>query len=169
MSVCKALVENLKNKNPEDWDGFTALHMAVGHGSYDILKLLIDNATIKNPADKTGWTPLHLAAREGVPKFKLIFKNAEDKNPAALDRNTPLHMAAQWGKLEVCKFILENVHDRSMNLVWGCMPTPLWMAEMNGKNSVGKFFQDKVRKVLLSGPNANESSTIQASKQRRLN
>ena len=147
LSVCKALVENLEDKNPRDWDGYTALHMAVGHGSYDILKLLIDNVTIKNPADKTGWTPLHWAAREELPKFKLIFENAEDKNPAALDRKTPLHMAAQWGKLEVCKFILENVHDKSttlMNLVWGRMPTPWWMAEMNGKKISGKFFSRKI-------------------------
>ena len=143
-SVCKALVENLDDKNPGDWDGCTPLHLAVVWGSFDICKLIIDNLVIKNPADKRGWTPLHSAARYGLPKFILLFENAEDKNPATLDRKTPLHMAAQWGKLEICKFILENVHDDSttlMNLVWGRMPTPLWMAEMNGKDGVGKFFQ----------------------------
>ena len=171
-SVCKAMIENLNDKNPEDWDGCTPLHLAVVWGSFEICKLMIDNLVIKNPADKRGWTPLHSAARYGLPKFKLLFENAEDKNPATLDRKTPLHMAAQWDKLEICKFILENVHDNSttlMNLVWGRMPTPLWMAEMNGKHSVGKFFQERFRKVLMSGPNADESSIIQASKRRKLN
>ena len=55
-SVCKALVENLEDTNPGDWNGSTPLHTAVG--SYDILKLLIDNATVKNPADNRGWTPI---------------------------------------------------------------------------------------------------------------
>ena len=107
-----------------------------------------------------------------MPKFKLIFENAEDKNPAALDRITPLHMAAQWGKLEVCKFILENVHNKSttlINLVWGRMPTPWWMAKMHGNKLVGKFFQEKFREVLLSRPNTDESSIIQVRKRKKLN
>ena len=56
-----------------------------------------------------------------------------------------------------------------MNLVWGRMPTPWWMAEVNGEKLVGKFFQEKFREVLLSRPNTDESSIIQASIRRKLN
>ena len=173
LSVCKALVENLEDKNPGDWDGFTALHMAIGHGSYDILKLLIDNATIKNPADKTGMTPLHWAAREELSTFKLIFENAEDKNPAEFTfKQTPLHYAAQWGALEVCKFILDNVKDKStrlINLMYGPMPTPLHIAKMHGKRTIVEFFQEKARGVMMTSVTSrkDESDIIQANKCRR--
>ena len=176
LSVCNALVENLDNKNPGDWDGCTPLHMAV-HSSNDVLKLMMDNVTINNSPDNRGRTPLHQAPRCGLPKFKLIFENTEDKNPADFTdfKQTPLHFAAQWGELEICKFILENVRNKSttlMNLVWGRMPTPWWNAEMHGQKSVAKFFQEKIRKSILTGVlpnNEDESSIIQASKRRKLN
>ena len=173
-SVCKALVENLEDTNHGDWDGRTPLHMAVGHGSYDILKLLIDNATIKNPADNRGWTPLHWAVREGLPTFKLVFDNEEDKNPADFTefKETPLHYAAQWGALEVCKFILKNVQDKStrlINLVCGPMPTPLHLAKLERNREVVKFFQDKARSVVMTSITSieSESDNIQAKKRRR--
>ena len=103
-SVCKALVENLDDKNPGDWNGCTPLHSAVVWGSFEICKLIVDNLVVKNPADKRGMTPLHWAAREELSKFKLIFENAEDKNPADFTfKQTPLHYAAQWGVLEYWK------------------------------------------------------------------
>ena len=170
-SVCKALVKNLEDTNPGDWNGSTPLHTAVGN--YDILKLLIDNATIKNPADNSGMTPLHWAAREEMSKFKLIFENAEDKNPADFTfKQTPLHYAAQWGALEVCKFILENVKDKStrlINLMYGPMPTPLHIAKMHGKRTIVQFFQEKARGVMMTSVTStkDESDIIQANKRRR--
>lgn len=172
-SVCKALVENLDDKNPGDWNGCTPLHSAVVWGSFEICKLIVDNLIVKNPADKRGMTPLHWAAREELSKFKLIFENAEDKNPADFTfKQTPLHYGAQWGALEVCKFILENVKDKStrlINLVYGPMPTPLHIAKMHGKRTIVKFFHEKARGVMMTSVTSrkDESVIIQANKRRR--
>ena len=70
--MCKLIIEYIQNKNPEDNDGFTALHLAAQNGHFETCKLILENITDKNPGDNDGFTPLHSAAQNG--KTGNVFK-----------------------------------------------------------------------------------------------
>ena len=57
------------------------------------------------------WSPLHIAAKFGLALFKEIAFKFKKINPANNNGETPLHSAAKSGHLDVCKFILENIHE----------------------------------------------------------
>ena len=51
---------------------------------------------------------------KNVFSLKSTLKNSRDdnQNPGDKSGTTPLHLAAEEGHEEICKLIVENVHDR---------------------------------------------------------
>ena len=61
-----------------------------------------------------------------------------------------LHIAADYGYLNVCKLIAENVHENNPKIwgeEWGVEGTPLQVAEKNGHSSLVKYFQSLMNDV----------------------
>ena len=75
--------------------GETLLHVALKHGSFDLVKQTIESGSNLNAQDVEGWTALHWAAGKGRKEcLELLIKNgakieAQDKNGL-----TALHYAA---------------------------------------------------------------------------
>ncbi|CAI9744076.1 serine/threonine-protein phosphatase 6 regulatory ankyrin repeat subunit B-like isoform X4 [Octopus vulgaris] len=76
----------------------TALHVASGYGSKDVVELLLQHKDTDVKAEtKQGDTPLHLASTHGhkeVIDF-LLQQNGIDANKVDEDGDTPLHLAVQ--------------------------------------------------------------------------
>lgn len=97
--------------------GWTALHIAAGHGSLRVAALLLSKrANVDAPA-ADGETPLHLAAQEGQAKsISFLVENGATVGARNDDRETPLHTAVQHvgGKpLDHIKALLEARADPS--------------------------------------------------------
>ena len=102
------IIENMKNKNPEDFSGRTILHTIAFLFSNEIekFKLIMESIEDKNPKNYLGTTPLHLAAEKGYFEIcKLIIQNVDVKNPEDRIQRTSLHMAEQNGHEEICNLI----------------------------------------------------------------
>jgi hypothetical protein len=118
VEVCKYIMENLLDKNPQvvggTFFGLTPYHLAANFGRLEICKLFLETLADKNPADTLlGDTPLHSAASFGeLEVCKVILENIENKNPVADNGNTPLHSAAKGGHLEILRLFLDNGVDR---------------------------------------------------------
>ena len=65
LSVCEAILEYAKDKNPRDPFGWTPLHLAAQGGHLSICKLLMRYAEDKHPIDSDGITPLDIASACG--------------------------------------------------------------------------------------------------------
>ena len=97
VNYCQAIMKQLIDKNPRDYDGITPLHLAAEEGHFQICKFILEKITDKNPGDDNNQTPLHYAAGEGHGQIcKLILDNVEDKNPVDNFGETPgnLHVEA---------------------------------------------------------------------------
>ena len=57
-------------------------------------------------------------------------ETALDKNPCNNTGRTPLHSAAQYGHLEICQLICENIVDLDPHTINGL--TPISLANANG-------------------------------------
>ena len=70
------------------------------------------------------------------------------KNPQKEDRVTPLHSAACYGRLEACKLLLEEAHDKEpivINSVGGVL-TPAFLAKYNNHDKVYEYITEYLRK-----------------------
>ena len=66
-----------KDKNPENNEGFTPLHLAAADGRVELCRLIMDVIEDIFPKSKKKTTPLHLAARGGHHEVRdLIFTYA---------------------------------------------------------------------------------------------
>ena len=155
IEICKFIMKNLENKNPEDDKGVTPLHLAARCGKENVCKFLMDNLVDKNPKANNGITPLHEAASYGcLDVCKLIIKNRDvnmgkyflkyvgNKNPSDNSGQTPLHYAANGGHLEVCKLLIENTAEKNPRDPSGW--TPLHRAAQNGHIKVCELITQHV-------------------------
>ena len=142
--VCKFLMDNLVDKNPQANNGITPLHEAASYGCLDVCKLIIKNRDVnmgkyflkyvgnKNPSDNFGQTPLHYAANGGFLEVcKLLIENTAGKNPKDPSGWTPLHLAAQSGHIKVCQLITQHVLDRNPVADDGSTPHSLMIKAAN--------------------------------------
>ena len=58
-------MNNVNDKNPRGWRGFTPVALAANNGHLDICNLIIDNVKDWNKANDSGLTPLHIASKNG--------------------------------------------------------------------------------------------------------
>ena len=81
VELCRILMENLMDKNPEDLSGQTPFHIAASCGYLDVCRLFMDLYVNKNHVDDGVRTPLHIAALKGhVEVVGLFMTNLVDKN-----------------------------------------------------------------------------------------
>ena len=71
---------------------------------------------------------------------ELNSENVVDKNPADNFGNTPLHYAANYGCLEICRLIIDNVDNP--HTVNNARQTPKALANLNGHIAVSQLFQN---------------------------
>jgi ankyrin repeat protein len=69
--------------------------------------------------------------------FKMMFVAVDEKSPLDTLRYTPFHYAAMSGRLDVCKFIIENKVDPNIRGTDG--ETPLHLAAQSGHLTAFKF------------------------------
>lgn len=89
-----------------DYNGVSALHMAVAQGDLEKVKLLIQNKANVNAQNNQGQTPLH--AVSNVEILNLLIANGADINQKDNHGQTPLHFAVKQGKLSIAQAILSQ-------------------------------------------------------------
>ena len=130
-------MNQVQDKNPKDFDGWTPLHLAALSGHSSVCEAIMKNIFNKNPSNNEGYTPLHSAATSGhIETFNAIAQmaNVTDLNLADEEGWTPLHFAAKEGQIQMVKAILSEV------------------AEKNPKNHEGKTPKD----LFLEGNHVND-------------
>jgi len=121
--------------------GTTPLHIAAGHGHFDIVKILVENGANVNAKDLMGFTPLHSAIMGNhLAIVKFLIENGADINAKAENELpggtgwTPLHLAASSGNLDIVKYLIDHGADvNAKDDVWF---TPLHEAARFGHSSV---------------------------------
>ena len=76
--------------------------------------------------------------------FNLIIDNIQNKNPIVGFGMTALHLAARTGCLNICKLIIENIHD--LNPLDIEQRTPLEHAILFGHNDIIDFIKNEIQK-----------------------
>ena len=147
ISLCKAIIEKMQDKNPGCNTGETPLHIAARLGHLNVCQLIMEKLQDKSPRCKKGNTPLHMAASFGHLKVcQLIMAEVDNKYPKCNHGLTPLHMAAIKGHLDICRLIYENIINTGalkmfdeMNSETNTGRTPLLYAARFGHVEVCKF------------------------------
>ena len=140
--IIKFLCQHINEKNPQNEDGTSVLHLAVIYGRYDILKFIGDQVEEKNPVDNVSVTILHQAAKNGdLRSIKYIISNTRKQNLQTFDcRSTSLHWAFLEGKLEANKYLIEiDGCDSKIKNRDG--KTPLDLAIASGRRELANYLK----------------------------
>ena len=116
LEVCNAIMNQVQDKNPKNFYGWTPLHLAALSGHSSVCEAIMKNIFDKNPSDNDGYTPLHSAAANGqIETFNAIAQmaNVTDLNLADEEGWTPLHFAAKEGQIQMVKAILGQVAEKN--------------------------------------------------------
>ena len=90
LEVCNAIMNQVLDKNPINFEGETPLHLAATEGHSSVCEAIMKNISNKNPSDNNGNTPLHKAAAEGhIQLVKDILNKVTIKNPVNNFGQTP--------------------------------------------------------------------------------
>jgi ankyrin repeat protein len=110
----KLLCETYKvNKNAQDVNGNTPLHIAAVRGLLDILKYLLDQGALKSCRDKKGATILHKAVAH-VPVLRFLLESGLSSiNERNQDGLSVLQAAIQRGLQPSVRFLLDYVRQNS--------------------------------------------------------
>ena len=133
LTLFKYTLTRMKIQNPRDGDGVTPLHIAAQLSSLEITKQILKKMKDEIPRDDAGMTPHHYAALNGdLVTFRTLFNHFTDKIQQS-NGVTPLYYAVEYGKLDVCKFILANSSQLSLQ------EEPLHIAAEKGHLDVCKL------------------------------
>ena len=139
LSVFQYILARTGNKNPKDSQGLTPLHIAVQLSNLEITKQILKKLNGKIPSK----TLHHCAAKNGdLNMFKTLFDHFTDKTQQS-NGVTPLYYAAQYGRLDICKFIVSNSSQLSSKYKSG--DTPLHIAAKEGHLEVCKLLFKKMK------------------------
>ena len=135
-------VENLQDKNPVNYAGYTPLHRAARKGHLNICKLIIQNVQNKNPENNDRNTPLHSAAERGqIDVCKLIIESLQKENPGNIQVQTPIQPTFSLDDL-ICKLTIENPMNN-----FGY--TPIDVAERFGRLNICEYISSVVKEEHL--------------------
>ena len=169
LNVCKALIENMSNKNPKakgilkkKWKGqtplydVTPLHGAAAFGHLDIVKFIMTRIEDKHPQESRGNVPLHYAAYFGhFHVVEFIMNGLENKNPRNIIGTTPFLTAAFMGHIKVVECIMAVVEDKNPRCPDGY--TPLHAAAESGHWKVCELI---LRNISDKSPRWNGKSPL---------
>ena len=133
LTLFQYTLKRMKIQNPKDGDGVTPLHIAAQLNSLVITKQILKKMNDEIPRDDAGMTPHHYAALNGdLVTFRTLFNHFTDKIQQS-NGVTPLYYAIEYGKLDVCKFIIKNSCQLSLQ------EEPLHIAAEKGHLDVCKL------------------------------
>lgn len=141
--IYELLLKHIENKNPQDINGRTPLHIAAQSGNIDVSRIIIEESSsyeieIKDVEQRT---PLHLAAEMGHFSIcELLIEKSEDKNPIDHWEMTPLHYAARNNHWSICRLIMKNISNISPQNSFGF--TPLHFAAAKGCLSICQLINE---------------------------
>lgn len=138
LSLFQYILTRMELKNPKNNKGMTPLHIAAQFCRPDITRCILKELKDKIPKDSGGMTPHHYAASKGdLINFKVLFEHFSDKNQ---DSNgyTSLYVAAEYGKLNICNFIIKNTLQNTLKTTDNEY-TPLHIAAQKGHLEVCKL------------------------------
>lgn len=107
-------VQAILKQQPEmaalgDYNGWTALHCAVGYGHMEIVELLISHGADVNAVDKSGWSALRYAVlNANVELIQYLLLHGADINAVDNGGWSLLHYAASSGQTHIALLLLEN-------------------------------------------------------------
>lgn len=115
--------------------GLTALHIAAGRGSVDVLRALLDCDGNIETRSSDNLTPLHVACAEGqLPAVRVLIASGADLEPEGFAGCTPLHMSAMYGHCGVIDAMCDAGVD--VNLPDFQDVTPLALARSKNQSEV---------------------------------
>ena len=107
MLLTKIMLENMKDKNPWNKSGKTALHEAATWGNLPIFKMILDYSENISPRHEFIMrTPLHIAAEQGHYEMcEFIIEHTQDLNSKSFLGKTPFDLAEKKGHKKICELL----------------------------------------------------------------
>jgi ankyrin repeat protein len=147
VTVQRLIHEQHVDKNIQDADGQTALHVAAQYGSIGVIVLLvvIEHVDIHIP-NESQETPLHRAANYGqFFAVKALVQHGASRNATDEFGSSVLHHACDGGNLQIVKYLIEK----------GATPfvenldrlSPLDVARNHSHRNVVDWLDDHMRSV----------------------
>ncbi|XP_070567276.1 serine/threonine-protein phosphatase 6 regulatory ankyrin repeat subunit C-like [Ptychodera flava] len=112
LNICELLFSKANGTEKEmltdkDFEGNTALHLAVKNGHHGIVKFCLKNGSDVNARDQNSRTPLHLAA--ALPNTNIVnilLDNGARVNVLDKSRSSPLHIACMYNRKDVADCLI---------------------------------------------------------------
>jgi len=148
LSAIRALIEHRRIPlNLQNYDGETALSVAVMNNNYDIAKFLIDRGADLNMANYRCESPLHQAVVLGnIEISRLLIEGGSYVDAEDECGETPLHFAVREDQVEIVEYLLSigadpdhSNHDEE---------TPAELAEMVASQDVKQVFLENCKKFI---------------------
>ena len=128
------------DKNIQNSEGSSLLHVACSIGNLSMVNYLINNIKVDiNSKDKNQKTPLHIATeKDHISIVYVLVKNGADLDARDKFGRTPLHSACFAGIEDIALYLLkETKSDKNARDNYG--DTPLHLASYTGHLNIAKY------------------------------
>ena len=117
LEICRLVIKSLVDKNPPCLNGDTPLHEAARGGHLEVCRLLMKDIDIDDidSVNGSGEMPLHESVRSGnIQVYKLLWGNGFRN---LIIKKELVKIAFQEGNLNMCKFLVDNDENCTMNII----------------------------------------------------